>query len=42
MRDRATSIVDLNQLRLWNESRPGDPEGDWCEDFGQAARGKAV
>jgi hypothetical protein len=31
MRDRAISIVDLNQLRLWVESQP---EGDWYRDFG--------
>jgi len=34
MRDRAISISDLNQLRLWIESRPEVPEGDWYKDFG--------
>jgi len=28
MRDRAISIADLNQLRLWTETRPEVPEGD--------------
>ena len=34
MRDRAISIADLNQLRLWIDSRPEVPEGDWFKDFG--------
>lgn len=34
MRDRAIGIADLNQLRLWIESRPEVPEGDWYKDFG--------
>lgn len=34
MRDRAIGIADLNQLRLWIESRPEVPEGDWYRDFG--------
>lgn len=34
MRDRLISIGDLNQLRLWIESKPDVPEGDWCKDFG--------
>jgi len=34
MRDRAISIVDLNQLRLWIDSQPEVPEGDWYKDFG--------
>jgi len=29
MRDRAISIADLNQLRVWIESKPEVPEGDW-------------
>ena len=33
MRDRAISIADLNQLRLWIESKPEVPEGDY-KDFG--------
>ena len=34
MRDRGISISDLNQLRLWIDSNPGVPEGDWYKDFG--------
>jgi len=34
MRERAISIADLNQLRLWIESQPEVPEGDWYKDFG--------
>ncbi len=34
MRDRAISIADLNQLRLWIESKPDVPESDWHKDFG--------
>jgi hypothetical protein len=34
MRDRAISIGDLNQLRLWIDSQPEVPEGDWFKDFG--------
>jgi hypothetical protein len=34
MRDRAINISDLNQLRLWIESRPEVPQGDWYKDFG--------
>lgn len=34
MRDRAISIADLNQLRLWIGSKPEVPEGDWYKDFG--------
>ena len=34
MRDRAISIADLSQLRLWIASRPAVPEGDWYKDFG--------
>lgn len=34
MRDRAISIGDLNQLRLWIESEPEVPEDDWYKDFG--------
>jgi len=36
MRDRAISIADLNPLRLWIESRPDVPEGDWYKDFGSS------
>ncbi len=34
MRDRSITIADLNQLRLWIESKPGVPDGDWVKDFG--------
>jgi hypothetical protein len=34
MRDRLIDIAGLNQLRLWIESRPEVPEGDWYKDFG--------
>ena len=34
MRDRAITLSDLNQLRLWIESQPEVPEGDWYKDFG--------
>lgn len=34
MRDRKISLDDLNQLRLWIESKPEVPEGPWYKDFG--------
>lgn len=34
MRDRAITISDLNQLRLWIESEPEVLEGGWYKDFG--------
>ena len=34
MRDRKISLQDLNQLRLWIESRPEVPEVPWYKDFG--------
>jgi len=34
MHDRAFSIADLNYLRLWIDSNPEVPEGDWYKDFG--------
>jgi len=34
MRDRAISLADLNQLRLWIDSQPEVPKGDWYKDFG--------
>jgi hypothetical protein len=33
MRDRAISIADLNQLRLWVDTKPEVPEDDWYKDF---------
>ncbi|MFZ0319943.1 MAG: hypothetical protein WAL56_12540 [Candidatus Sulfotelmatobacter sp.] len=34
MHDRDISLNDLNQLRLWIESQPSVPEGQWYKDFG--------
>lgn len=34
MRDRQISLTDLNQLRLWMETRPEVPQGRWYKDFG--------
>jgi len=34
MRDRNISIDDLNRLRLWIETKPEVPEGQWYKDFG--------
>jgi hypothetical protein len=34
MSQRAITLADLNQLRLWIESGPEVPEGDWYKDFG--------
>ena len=34
MRDRNISLDDLNQLRVWIESKPTVPEGPWFKDFG--------
>ena len=34
MGDRNISIEDLNQLRIWIESKPTVPEGPWYRDFG--------
>jgi hypothetical protein len=34
MRDRRISIADLNKLRIWVESDPLVPEGEWYKDFG--------
>ena len=34
MRDRHISIPDLNQLRLWIETKPKVPDGPWYKDFG--------
>ncbi len=34
MRGRAISVADLYQLRVWIESKPEVPEGDWYKDFG--------
>ena len=34
MHDRKIGLDDLNQLRIWIESRPEVPEGPWYKDFG--------
>jgi hypothetical protein len=34
MRDRKITLDDLNQLRLWVESSPEVPDGEWYKDFG--------
>jgi hypothetical protein len=34
MRDRNITIADLNKLRIWVESSPLVPEGQWYKDFG--------
>ncbi len=34
MRDRETGIADLNALRLWIETEPDVPEGEWYKNFG--------
>jgi hypothetical protein len=34
MRDRRVSIADLDKLRVWVESHPRVPEGEWYKDFG--------
>jgi hypothetical protein len=34
MHERHIGLEDLNQLRLWIESKPTVPEGAWYKDFG--------
>jgi hypothetical protein len=34
MCDRNISLDDLNQLRIWLETRPTVPTGLWYKDFG--------
>ena len=34
MHDRNIGLNDLNQLRLWIESKPSVPDGLWFKDFG--------
>lgn len=31
---RRISVEDLYQLKLWRESEPEAPEGEWFKDFG--------
>ena len=32
--DRKITVEDLYQLKLWRESEPEAPNGDWFKDFG--------
>ena len=32
--DRKITAEDLHQLKLWRESEPDAPEGEWFKDFG--------
>jgi hypothetical protein len=34
MRDRNINLDDLNQLRIWMETKPNVPAGPWYRDFG--------
>jgi hypothetical protein len=34
MHERNISLEDLNQLRLWMETKPDVPSGPWYKDFG--------
>ena len=34
LRERKISAEDLYQLKLWRESEPEAPDGDWYKDFG--------
>jgi len=34
LRDRKITAADLYQLKLWRESEPDAPEGQWYKDFG--------
>jgi hypothetical protein len=34
MRDRKINLDDLNQLRLWIETKPIVADGRWYKDFG--------
>jgi len=34
MRDRKIDLDDLNQLRVWLETKPNVPAGLWYKDFG--------
>jgi hypothetical protein len=32
--EREITVEDLHQLKLWRESAPDAPEGEWYKDFG--------
>jgi len=34
MKDRNISVADLNQLRVWSETKPEVRAGEWYKDFG--------
>ncbi len=34
LRERKISAEDLYRLKLWRESEPEAPEGEWYKDFG--------
>jgi len=34
MHDRKIDLDDLNRLRMWLETNPEVPEGQWYKDFG--------
>jgi hypothetical protein len=34
LRERKIKVEDLYQLKLWRESEPEAPEGEWYKDFG--------
>lgn len=34
LRDRKIIVEDLYQLKLWRESEPEAPQGEWFKDFG--------
>lgn len=34
MHGRAITIEDLDHLRVWIESQPEVPKGEWYKDFG--------
>ena len=34
LRERKITVDDLYQLKLWRESEPEAPDGEWFKDFG--------
>lgn len=34
LRDRQITAEDLYQLKLWRETEPDAPDGEWFKDFG--------
>ena len=34
VRERKISVEDLYALKLWRESQPDAPDGEWWKDFG--------